>query len=71
MALKKALSIGASIVMIQDSFIGNREIYQSEFNFYWSPGQRKKIRVMIVVRKDLADNIIVDYWTNLIYHLYF
>lgn len=71
MALKKALSIGAGIVIIQDSFIGNQEIYHSKFNFYLSLREKKKIRIMIVVRKDLADNIMVDYWTDLIYHPYF
>ena len=35
MALETALSIKAGIVMLQEPFIGNREISHSAFNFYW------------------------------------
>lgn len=34
MALETALSIGAGIVMLQEPFIGTREISHSAFNFY-------------------------------------
>lgn len=34
-ALKTALSVGAGIVIVQELFIGNREISYSGFNFYW------------------------------------
>ena len=71
MALETVISIKARIVMVQEPFIGSREICHSEFNFYWPPGKRKEIRVMTVVRKDLGDKIMVDHRTDFIYHPYF
>ncbi len=71
MALETALSVGVGIVMVQEPFIGSREICHSGFNFYWLPGERKEIRVMTAVRKDLGDKIIVDHRTCLIHHPYF
>ncbi len=71
MALKTALSVEAGIVLVQEPFIGNREICHSGFNFYWPPGERKEIRVMTAVRKDLGDKIMVDHRTDLIHHPYF
>ncbi len=43
MALETALSVEAGIAMVQEPFIGNREICHSGFNFYWPPGERKEI----------------------------
>ena len=61
MALEIALSIRAGIVMVQEPFIGNREIAHSRFNFYWPQGERKNIRVMTVVRKELVDKIMINH----------
>ena len=71
MALETALSVKAGIVMIQETFIGNREISHSGFNFYWPQGERKNIRVMTAVRKNLVDKIVVDHRTDLVNHPYF
>ena len=71
MVLETALSVEVSIVIIQELFIGNKEISHSKFNFFWPQGERKNIRVMTVVRKNLADKIIVDHRTDIINHLYF
>lgn len=71
MALKTALSVNAGIVMIQEPFIGNREISHSGFNFYWPQGERKDVRVMTAVRKNLVDKIVIDHRTDLINHPYF
>ena len=71
MALETALSIGAGIVMVQEPFIGNREICHSEFRLYWPQGERKEIRVMTAVKEDLGDKIVVDHRTDLINHPYF
>ena len=68
MALETAICVGAGIVMIQAPFIGNREISHSGFNFYWPQGERKEIRVMIAIKKDLVDKIVVDHRTDLISH---
>ncbi len=66
MAMETAISVGAGIVMVQKPFISSRKTYHSKFNFYCPLGERKEIRVMIVVWKDLGDKIIVDHRTNLI-----
>ncbi len=71
MALETALSLKAGIVMIQEPFIGSREIYHSGFNLYWPKGERKNIRVMTAVKKDLVDKVVVDHKTDLIDHPYF
>ncbi len=71
MALETGLSVEAGIVMIQEPFIGNREISHSGFNFYWPQGERKNIRVMTAVRRTLVDKIVVDHRTDLINHPYF
>ena len=71
MALETGLTVEAGIFMIQEPFISNREISHSGFNFYWPQGERKNIRVMIAVKKDLAGKIVVDHRTDLIDHPYF
>ncbi len=65
--METALSVKAGIVMVQEPFIGNREIFHGEFNFYCPQGERKNIRVMTAVRK----NLVVDHRTDLVNHLYF
>ncbi len=52
MALETALNIGAGIVMLQEPFLGNRELSHSTFKLYWPQGDRTAIRVMTVVRRD-------------------
>lgn len=71
-ALELALSLGASIVCIQEPFIGNRTISHSGFNLYWLTygGNQKDIRVLTAVRKDQADQIILDNRSDLISHPY-
>ena len=71
MALETALSIRAGIIMVQEPFIGNREIAHSGFNFYWLQGEKKNIRVMTAMRKELVDKIIIDHRTDLFNHPYF
>lgn len=68
MILETRISIGARIVMIQESFIGSQEIYYSGFNFYWSPKQKNKIQVITAVRKDLRNKIMVDHRIDLIHY---
>lgn len=50
-ALESALSLGASVIYIQESFIGKRAISHSGFNFYWprDGGDRKNIQVLTAV----------------------
>ncbi len=70
MALEMALSIGAGMVMLQEPFIGTREISHSAFNFYWPQAERKEIRVMTAIRKELTDKIVIEHRTDLINHPY-
>ncbi len=70
LALEMALSIGAGIVMLQELFIGTREINHIAFNLYWSQAKRKEIKVMMTVQKKLTDKIVVEYRTDLINHPY-
>ena len=71
MALETALSIKAGMVMLQEPFIGNREISHSAFNFYWPQGDRSEIRVVTAIRKDLMDKLVVENRTDLVNHPYF
>ena len=71
MALEIALNIRAGIIMLQEPFIGNRELAHNAFNFYWPQGDRTAIRVMTAVRKDLLDKIFVEHRTDLINQPYF
>lgn len=70
MALETALNIGAGIVMLQEPFIGTREISHSAFNFYWPQANRKEIRVMTAVPKEFTNKIVVEHRTDLINHPY-
>lgn len=71
MALETALTVKVGIVIIQEPFIGNREISHNGFNFYWPQDERKHIRVMTAGRRTLVDKIVVDHRTDLINHPYF
>ncbi len=68
--LKTTLNLEAGIVIVQKPFIDNQEICYSRLNLYLSQRERKNIRVMIGVRKDLLDKFLVDHRTDLINHLY-
>lgn len=71
MALKTTLSIGVGLLMLQELFIEHREMSHSVFNFYWPQGRRTEIRVMMAVKKDLLDKIILKHRTDLVTHPYF
>ena len=71
MALETALIIKAGIVMLQEPFIGNRELFHSAFNFYWLQGERSEIRVVTAIRKDLMNKFVVENKTNLVNSPYF
>lgn len=59
------------IVIVQEPFIDNQEICHSGFNFYWLPKEKKELKVITAIRKDLKDKIIVNHKTDLVYHSYF
>lgn len=66
MILKTALSVKTSIVIINELFIDNREIFYSGFNFYLPQKKRKEIRVRTTIQKYLANKIIIDHRIDLI-----
>lgn len=70
-ALETSLSIGAGIACLQESFIGNRSISHSAFNFYWPGGLRNEARVLTAIKKELVSRIVVDNRTDLVDHPYF
>ena len=71
MTLKTSLNVTEGIVMILEPFIGNEEICHTGFNFYWLQKEKKEIRVITAIQKDLADKIIVEHITDLINQPYF
>ena len=54
-ALEAGLGLEASIVCIQEPFLGNRSLAHAGYNLYWPSGtdNRKDMRVLIAVRKDI------------------
>lgn len=71
MALKIVLNIQTKIILLQKLFIGNWELVHSTFNFYWLLRDRTTIRVIIEVRKNLLDKIVIEHKTNLVNYFYF
>ena len=71
-ALEAGLGLEASIVCIQEPFLGNRSISHSRFNFYWPSGtdDRRDMRVLIAVRKDILNTVIIENRTDLVSHPY-
>ena len=71
-ALEAALGLNAAVVCIQEPFLGNRNISHSGFNFYWPSGtdNRKDMRVLIAVKKDILNKVIIENRTNLVSHPY-
>ena len=71
-ALKTALSLGASMVCIQELFIGNRTISYSGFNLYWSVDgkNQRDIQIFTAIRKNIANNVILDNRSDLASHSY-
>lgn len=71
-ALEAGLGLNASVVCIQEPFLGNRSLAHAGFNLYWPSGtaDRKDMRVMIAVRKDILSRVVVENRTGLVSHPY-
>ncbi len=71
-ALEAGLSLGAAVVCIQEPFLGNRSISHSGFNLYWPSGteNRRDMRVLTAVRKEIVNEVIIDDRTDLASHPY-
>ena len=72
-ALEAALGLEASVVCIQEPFLGNRSLVHAGFNLYWPTGtdNRRDMRVLIAVKKDILHKIVIDNRTDLISHPYY
>ncbi len=71
-ALEAGLGLGAAVVCIQEPFLGNRSISHSGFHLYWPAGteNRRDMRVLTAVRKDIVSGVIVENRTDLASHPY-
>lgn len=71
-ALEAGLGLNAGVVCIQEQFLGNKDLSHVGFNLYWPSGvhNRKDNRVLVAVRKDILNKIIVKNQTDLVSHPY-
>ena len=71
-ALEAGLGLEASVVCIQEPFLGNRSLAHAGFILYWPSGtdDRKDMRVLIAVRKDILNKVIIENRTDLVSHPY-
>src|SRR5215471_2984967 len=65
--LEAALAKGAGIVCLQEPYIGHQSISHPAFTLYWPEAEdRKKIRVVTAIKKDIPANWILEHRTDLI-----
>ena len=65
--LEIALEKGVGVVYLQEPYIGAREISHLGFTFYWPETKdRRKIRVVIAIKKDILGTWILEHRINLI-----
>ena len=66
-ALEAGLSLGAAVVCIQETFLGNQSISYSGFNLYWPSGteNRRDMRALTAVQKDIVNKVTIDNRTDL------
>lgn len=71
-ALEAGLGLDAEIVYIQEPFLGKRDISHCGFNLYWPSGtdNRKHMRVLTAVWKDILDKVIIENRTDLVSYPY-
>ena len=70
--LKAGLGLDVAVVYIQEQFLGNQSISHAGFNLYWSSetDHWKDMRVLMVVRKDILNKVIIDNRTDFVSHPY-
>jgi hypothetical protein len=70
-ALETGLALKAEIVCLQEPYIGINNITHGGYTILWpETGLKDKKRVLIIIRKDLQNNLIIELRTNLINHPY-
>lgn len=67
------LGLDAAVVYIQKLFFGNQIISHLIFNFYWlfKIDSQKNMQVLIAIRKDILNGVIIDNQTDLVSHPYY
>ena len=70
--LEAGLGLEASIIYIQEPFLGSWSISHFGFNLYWPSrtDNRKDMQVLTAIRKDILYKVIIDNWTDLVSYPY-
>ena len=70
--LEVGLGLKASIVCIQEPFLGNQSLVYAEFYLYWpsKTDNQKDMQVLIAVKKYILNKVIIENRTYLISHPY-
>lgn len=66
MTLKTVLDINAGHALLQRHFTGNCKLTQNTFNFYKTQRYRAYIKTIIIIKKHLQDEIIMEHKSNLV-----
>ena len=67
--LETALAKGAGVVCLQEPYIGHQRVSHPGFMLYWPEAEdRKKIRVVTAIKKDIPANWILEHRTDLVNH---
>ena len=70
-ALETGLALKTEIVCLQEPYIGINNITYGGYIILWpETGLRDKKRVLIIIRKDLQNNLIIEPRTDLINYPY-
>ena len=70
-ALETGLERKASIVCLQEPYVGVRNISHPGYTIHWPEGQkRSEKRVAIAIKKDLASQLVIEARSDLISHPY-
>ena len=70
-SLETAISVGADIICFQELFLGNKNITHSTFNFYYLERSKTDARILMALKKELVNKIIIENWTDLLNYPYF
>ena len=68
-ALELGLQLGVGLACLQEPYI-DRDFSHGGYLLYWPEGGRRDCRVVIAVRRDLLDQLIIEARTDLISHPY-
>ena len=68
-ALELGLQLGVGLACLQEPYI-DRDFCHGGYLLYWPKGGRRSCRVVIAVRRDLLDQLIIEARTDLISHPY-